>query len=160
MSCILPCAECTQTNNHCCKADIPYTLVDALHIKWLITDKYKIANREDIVIGNHPAVNLQDKDLYFVFNSKDITTGSTVDIRTHNCPAMVDGKCGIYDDRPNICRQYGTEFMRCRYECSGITTKEQIMVLDMNSVKMLDSFANDSSLIKQVYLTESNKNSN
>ena len=28
----------------------------------------------------------------------------------------------------------------------------------MNSIKLLDSFANDSSLVKQMYLTESNEN--
>ena len=143
----LRCEECTKTKNHCCKADIPLGLLDALHMKYLLVDKYKVLPKEDVLLNQHPN---EQPGMYFVLNIHDIIPGSEVDIRDHNCAALIDGKCAVYADRPNICRQYGTEFMRCRYECSGITTIEQIMVLDLNSIKMLESFANDSSLIKAI----------
>lgn len=153
MSCILPCAECTQTKNHCCKADIPYSIVDAMHIKWLVTEKYKVLPVEDVLITNHPATNLNDTQ-YIIINSSGITKGSTVDVREYDCVALIDGKCSIYEDRPNICRQYGTEFMKCRYKSNGITSKEVIKALDYNSIKELDTFASQDSAIHRIYLDE------
>ncbi len=48
-----------------------------------------------------------------------------LDDRKH-CPALApDGQCGVYDDRPFICRLWGTtRSMRCRHGCmpaSGFT---------------------------------------
>lgn len=35
------------------------------------------------------------------------------------CPALKDGRCGVYDDRPTICRLWGaTESMRCPHGCT------------------------------------------
>ena len=150
----LPCAECTKTNNHCCKADIPLDIVDAVHMKWLITEKYKLADKVDIVVALHPVTNLREQNKFFVINQKDIIAGSSVDIREHNCSAFIDGKCGIYEDRPNICRQYGTAFMKCRFECAGITSSSQIAALDSNSIKELDMFAAQDSEVKLVELVD------
>lgn len=41
-----------------------------------------------------------------------------MDTGHYSCPALVDGRCSVYDDRPMICRLYGTvEVMRCPYGC-------------------------------------------
>ena len=40
---------------------------------------------------------------------------SDIDIRLHDCVALINGKCSVYEDRPNIYRHYGTEFMRCKF---------------------------------------------
>lgn len=44
------------------------------------------------------------------------------------CPALVDGRCGVYEDRPTICRLWGaTESMPCPHGCTPDTalTQEQ-----------------------------------
>lgn len=36
----------------------------------------------------------------------------------YTCPALVDGGCSVYDDRPTICRLWGvTEGLPCPYGC-------------------------------------------
>lgn len=36
----------------------------------------------------------------------------------YTCPALVDGQCSVYDDRPLICRLWGvTEGLPCPYGC-------------------------------------------
>jgi Fe-S-cluster containining protein len=35
------------------------------------------------------------------------------------CPALIDGRCSVYDDRPTICRLWGaTQSMRCPHGCT------------------------------------------
>jgi Fe-S-cluster containining protein len=35
------------------------------------------------------------------------------------CPALVDGRCTVYEDRPTICRLWGaTQSMPCPYGCT------------------------------------------
>jgi hypothetical protein len=35
------------------------------------------------------------------------------------CPALRDGRCGVYEDRPTICRLWGaTESMPCPHGCT------------------------------------------
>jgi hypothetical protein len=44
------------------------------------------------------------------------------------CPALVDGRCAAYEDRPTICRLWGaTESMHCPHGCTpeGALTQEQ-----------------------------------
>jgi hypothetical protein len=34
------------------------------------------------------------------------------------CPALVDGRCSVYEDRPTVCRLWGaTESMPCPHGC-------------------------------------------
>lgn len=38
--------------------------------------------------------------------------------RTEACPALVDGKCSVYEDRPLICRLWGAvESLPCPHGC-------------------------------------------
>jgi Fe-S-cluster containining protein len=38
--------------------------------------------------------------------------------RTADCPALVDGRCSVYEDRPLICRLWGAvESLPCPYGC-------------------------------------------
>jgi len=40
------------------------------------------------------------------------------DLDHYECPAMVDGACSVYDDRPTICRLWGSaEEMPCPHGC-------------------------------------------
>ncbi len=44
------------------------------------------------------------------------------------CPALVDGRCGVYEDRPTICRLWGaTQSMPCPHGCTpdSALTQEQ-----------------------------------
>lgn len=134
----LPCEECTKTKNSCCKADTPLHLLDALHMKYLVTEKYKVLKPSQVLMHPHPNGNANS---YFVINCTDIKKHDEVDIREHNCVALIDGKCSIYEDRPNICRQYGTEFVRCRFECSNITSEEDIAKCTIEDIKKLNNIA-------------------
>lgn len=137
----LPCEECVKTSNHCCKADIPYNIVDALHIKYLLL-KGGFYEPHQIFINPHPN---NTPEVFCIFNITDIEPESEIDIQNMDCVAFRDGKCLIYDDRPNICRQYGTEFMRCRFEVCGDTTKETIgeynkeQILELDKVSFMNS---------------------
>lgn len=46
-----------------------------------------------------------------------------------DCPALVDGRCSVYDIRPTICRLYGSaEPLQCEHGCvpvGGLLTPEQ-----------------------------------
>ena len=137
----LRCEECTKTTNHCCKADIPLGLLDALHMKYLLVDKYKVLAKEDVLINLHP--NGQES-MYFVLNIQDIPKDSEIDIRHHNCAALIDGKCVVYADRPNICRQYGSDFMKCRFDCED--TPVDIGALSFEDIRELDVKAFNTSL--------------
>lgn len=48
---------------------------------------------------------------------------------SYSCPALVDGRCSVYEIRPLICRLYGAiENMRCEHGCiplTGLLTHEQ-----------------------------------
>lgn len=141
----LRCEECTKTKNHCCKADIPLGLLDALHMKYLLVDKYKVLPKEDVLLNQHPN---EQPGMYFVLNIHDITHGSEVDIRDHNCAALIDGKCAVYADRPNICRQYGTDFMKCRFDCED--TPVDIGALSFEDIRELDTKAFNASLSRNI----------
>lgn len=44
------------------------------------------------------------------------------------CPALVDGRCAVYEDRPTICRLWGaTESMPCPHGCTpdGALTQDR-----------------------------------
>lgn len=48
------------------------------------------------------------------------------------CPALVDGSCAVYEDRPTICRLWGaTESMPCPHGCTpaGALTQEESYAL-------------------------------
>jgi Fe-S-cluster containining protein len=37
----------------------------------------------------------------------------------YHCPALKDGRCSVYEQRPTICRLWGaTESMRCPHGCT------------------------------------------
>jgi Fe-S-cluster containining protein len=63
------------------------------------------------------------------------------------CPALIDGRCSVYDDRPTICRLWGaTESMRCPYGCTpddALTQEESHRLLRLAAEVgggMIDSF--------------------
>ncbi len=63
------------------------------------------------------------------------------------CPALIDGRCSVYDDRPTICRLWGaTESMRCPYGCTpddALTQEESYQLLRLAAEVgggMIDSF--------------------
>jgi Fe-S-cluster containining protein len=49
------------------------------------------------------------------------------------CPALIEGRCSVYDDRPTICRLWGaTESMRCPHGCTpddALTQEESYRLL-------------------------------
>lgn len=63
------------------------------------------------------------------------------------CPALRDGRCSVYDDRPTICRLWGaTESMRCPHGCTpadALTQAESHRILRLAAERgggMVDPF--------------------
>lgn len=54
------------------------------------------------------------------------------------CPALVDGSCAVYDDRPTICRLWGaTRSMPCPHGCTppdALTQEESHELLRLSAV--------------------------
>lgn len=131
----LPCSECTQTSNHCCKMDIPLEMPICL---FLVAKGEELGMR-DLIVREHP--HFPERGIV----CKETTKG---DITTKDCVFFIDGKCAIYEDRPDICRIYGTKYIRCRYECSGIKDKSIIEKFTKSDIQKLDSFSIEESEIR------------
>lgn len=136
----LPCEECTKTNNHCCKADIPYEVPIALSI--IARAKERGYTNLHLASSNKfpQRVYILDPDMELIDNSLEKT----------NCVFFKKGKCDIYDIRPDICRWYGTKEMRCRFEVSACNTKEEIEELDHNDLLRYDQQAIEFSTISDL----------
>ena len=67
-----------------------------------------------------------------------------IDINREPC-VFVDenGKCEIYEDRPSICRCYGTQDMKCRYQNVGMWKEKDIANCSIQDIKTLDEIAMD-----------------
>ncbi|MGB1226439.1 MAG: YkgJ family cysteine cluster protein [Poseidonibacter sp.] len=135
----LNCEQCAKTKNHCCKADIPLEVPIALSLI-LIAEKKGF---ENLSITEHPRF----KERAVIIN-KSWVKDNQLDLMNQECAFLADGKCGIYEDRPDICRLYGTKYIRCRWECSNIQPK-QIEVATMEDIKYFDEVAAKESLISK-----------
>jgi Fe-S-cluster containining protein len=117
--------------------DIPLDVPQAL---FLIHQGEKVGIK-NLICRVHPKI--EEK----VLICKQETRG---DIAIQECVFFLDGKCSIYEDRPDICRIYGTEFMRCRYECVGIHLSEDIEDLTIEDLQNLDKISLEKSKIKDM----------
>lgn len=129
----LICEQCTKTNNHCCKADIPLDVPIAL----ALIHYGEQAGITGLVVRDHPKFQNQVVILEEGFRGN---------ISHKTCCFLKDGKCAIYQNRPDICRIYGSNIMRCRYEACGITTVSKIDYTE-EELLMLDKKAFESSKI-------------
>jgi len=132
----LPCEVCTKTDNHCCLADIPYDYIEALKLCDLGRQ-----NGLDLIMVSHPKF----EDKVIILNSGDDGI-----LENKPCVFLKNGKCSIYEDRPFICRNYGTDFIRCRYEACGISDEQTIRNMTKNDIKMLDKKAGELSDIVNI----------
>ena len=142
----LPCEECVKTDNHCCLADIPYLLSDIDRIYDHMPDHL---NKEDFRI--YKRLDFEISKMFILahksYNNKVL--------QLINCVFFKDGKCSIYEYRPEICKIYGTKELRCRYEVEGIKTKEEIeQVDDKDKILKLDEKALEESDIINFKLPE------
>ena len=130
-----PCSECITTTKHCCVTDIVLSMADAM----LMMRKAKELNK-DVVLGVHPQNGEGFNSFMMVPNKPGI------DVTIEPCVFFgSDGKCEIYEDRPSICRIYGTEDVRCRYEYAGMTDAASIASVDKAQMRKLDENALDKS---------------
>ena len=55
----------------------------------------------------------------------------------YNCPALVDGGCSVYEDRPTVCRLWGaTQSMPCPHGCTpadALTQEESHALLRLSA---------------------------
>ena len=133
----LSCNECVKTDNHCCLADIPHSVPDAIYYKYR-------ANQLGIecLIVPHPKA---DHHVVLVQRHMENT-----DITEHSCIFMKDNRCLIYEDRPTICRSYGTKAMPCRYTDTKYTTEFEIGKLTKEDIHKLDGATNMNNLFESI----------
>jgi hypothetical protein len=83
-----------------------YAQVPSTHCKGLCTDSC-------YSVGVAPAEGDRIRDRHGL----DLRTGFYPD----GCPALVEGRCSIYADRPLVCRLWGAvESMPCPYGCRPV----------------------------------------
>jgi len=128
----LPCEVCVQTANHCCSTDLVLNMADAM-----LMMRYAKKMHKDVVLGWHIDDRHEFNNMMMVPNKHNI------DVRREPCVFLKDGRCEIYEDRPSICRTYGTQDMRCRYEYSSIFNKDVIAAMTKEDIRMLDEAAID-----------------
>lgn len=129
------CKECVKTQNHCCIMDIPFDVQAALFIM-AEGDKVGIT---DTIIRVHP--KFDDKVIICFKN----TAG---DITNQNCVYFRGGRCAIYNNRPDICRHYGTELIKCR---SMFMDEIPFKKMDENTTRHLDNIALNQSDINKYF---------
>lgn len=122
----LPCSECVKTKNHCCVADIPYNVVDAMFLK----DKANKLGIECILIPNQ---NPHQPNTLLIVNES--MRGK--DLHFEPCVFLIDNKCSIYDDRPIICKAFGTDIMPCPVHIEGLKTEKEIGALSVKDIEQL-----------------------
>jgi Fe-S-cluster containining protein len=60
------------------------------------------------------------------------------DINDENCVFLKDGLCSIYDERPSVCRMYGTDLVKCWFdEYPPETPAKEIMDLSKEDIEKL-----------------------
>lgn len=97
---MLNCATCTLSQHHCCKASISYNIMEVMDL----VEKAKKINIDVKVLPS------REKPNYFNI----VKRGRPVRlINDENCVFLKEGKCQIYDERPSICRVYGTDIVKC-----------------------------------------------
>ena len=131
-----PCSECVKTDNSCCTTDLVLNQADAI-----LMMRYAKKLNKDVVLGPH-IDNIDGS-----FSLMMVPNKPGIDIRREPCVFFgSNGKCEIYEDRPSICRLYGTQDMRCRYEFAGMKTEEEIAKVDRVKMRALDEAALDRTL--------------
>lgn len=134
----LPCEECVKTKNHCCKADIPLPPVTA-----------KIMSMRAIELGInagiHPHPNI---DGYMVVFNHDWIEDGNIDLTNKDCALFIDGKCAIYEHRPDICREYGGKYIRCRWE-AGEVEPSKIHKATEDDIRYYDEVAKEKGLLSK-----------
>jgi len=125
-----PCQACVKTDNHCCKTDIPLNFADAV-----IMMRYAKDLGKDVVLGEHAS---GFGTLMIVPNKPGI------DVNREPCVfVMANGKCEIYEDRPSICRAYGTQDMKCRFQNVGMWKEKDIANCSIADIRVMDDLAVD-----------------
>lgn len=97
---MLNCEVCSQTQHHCCKASISFNVMEVI-------DLVEKATKLGIDVKIRPS---KEKPNYFNLVKKDKPIRS---INDENCIFLKSGRCSIYDERPSICRVYGSELVKC-----------------------------------------------
>lgn len=128
---MLNCETCAKTQHHCCKASISYNIMEVLHLS-------EKADELGIEIKVLPS---KEKPNYFNI----IKRGKPIkNLNDENCVFLNDGKCKIYEDRPSICKVYGTELVNCWFnDFDHDTPIDKIFDMNEEDVKKLTVKAMD-----------------
>ncbi len=98
---MLNCETCVQTQHHCCKASIAFNIMEVIDLM----DK---AEKLGIDVKIKKSPDKQD-----AFNLIKVGSRNVRSLNELNCVFLSKGKCQIYNERPGICRVYGSEMIKC-----------------------------------------------
>lgn len=122
---MLNCEICALTQHHCCKASVPYNVTEAIHL----SNKAEELNIDIRILPS------KEKKNYFNIVRKDKLFKSLDD---ENCIFLKNGRCLIYEERPGICRVYGTEKVKCWfYDFDYDTSPDQLFDMSKEDVSKL-----------------------
>lgn len=125
------CNECCKTENHCCIMDIPFEIPNAL----FLISKGEEVGVKDLICREHP--NFEGR----VIICRSDTAGN---INNQNCVFFINQRCAIYEHRPDICRFFGTDFLKCR---SMFMDEIPYKKMDLQTLNKFDSIAANNSKV-------------
>ena len=141
-----PCDLCLKYGNHCCKADIPITFTDFKRIKKALPKK----EAKSIFLGT--GRNFKHDKLFVLGHPKNYMK----DITIAPCVFLENNRCSIYDNRPDICRSFGTNKIPCRMQVASeddlnkTLTLKRKRELDKLSLNLIDKNVSLAEYIKPI----------
>ena len=106
---MLDCKVCSLTQHHCCKASIAFNVMEVLCL----------SQKADELGIKIKILSSKEKPNYFNIIKKGKPIKSLND---ENCIFLINGLCSIYEERPAICRIYGTETVKCWFHDLAFNT--------------------------------------
>jgi len=136
---MLNCETCALTQHHCCKASIAFNIMEVIDL---------LTKAENLGIAAKVRLS-PEKQNYFnlVEKSKPIKS-----LNDTNCIFLSNGRCLIYNERPSVCKVYGSELVKCWfYDFDYDTPIDTMFNMGANEVEKLtaDTIArNEKSVIE------------
>lgn len=122
---MLNCEICALTQHHCCKASIAFNVMDTLHL---------IHQAEALNIDIKLLPSTEKKDHFNIIKRGKLFKS----LDSENCVFLKEGRCLIYQERPSICRIYGTDSVKCWFfDFNENTPIDKIFALTQQEIEAL-----------------------
>lgn len=111
-----------------------YAIVPEAHCQGLCTDYCGPVMGSRVELSNALVAGVD-----LMMPARRMLALKSADVPIPSCPALVDGRCSIYDVRPLICRLWGvSEALRCEYGCTPdrLLTRDEAGWLIKESIRL------------------------